>query len=139
MNSNFGEDFKYYETTIVLKDFLDKGSDGSINEIINIFQTLKPQVVRFTHAGKSEIEVIDDFYLENSDMSKDTIKISFKKAFELINQTNMPKPHSRYCVLRKEVGPIDANPQYIFGNEEAQIYVDAMTGNISDKNPVYPN
>jgi hypothetical protein len=40
-------------------------------------------------------------------------------------------------VLRKEVAPLDCNPQYIFGNKRAQLYVDAVTGEVKDYNPAY--
>ena len=70
-------------------------------------------------------------------MDKEPIKITFAEALEKLNQVNFPKPHSRYCVLRKEVGPKDANVQYIFGNSKAQLYVDAVTGEVTDLNPVF--
>ena len=40
-------------------------------------------------------------------------------------------------VLRKQVGPVDANPQWIFGNLHSQIYVDAVTGAVSKDNPAF--
>jgi hypothetical protein len=52
---------------------------------------------------------------------------------------NAPKPHSRQVVLRKEVGPNSINPQYIFGNFQAQLYVDAVTGDVKTKNPAFPD
>ena len=39
-------------------------------------------------------------------------------------ETNIVKPHSQKVVLRRELGPIDANPQYIFGNTHEHVYVD---------------
>ena len=71
-------------------------------------------------------------------MNNEAIKVSFKEAYNKIMATNYPKPHSRHVVLRKEIGPQDANPQYIFGNSQAQIYVDAVTGDVTDKNPAFP-
>ena len=56
-------------------------------------------------------------------------------------EANCPKPHSKKCTLRKELGPngADVNAQYIFGNSEQQVYVDAVTGKVSLTNPVYPS
>ena len=85
----------------------------------------------------NKIDVKDGFWIEDCVLNNEVIKVSYQEAFEKMMATNMPKPHSRHCVLRKEVGPKDANPQYIFGNTRAQIYVDATTGKVSDKNPVF--
>ena len=64
---------------------------------------------------------------------------SVMQAYEKMMNANCPKPHSRHCVLRREVGPIaDINPQYIFGNDQMQVYVDAMTGEVRTNNPVFP-
>lgn len=70
-------------------------------------------------------------------MNEEVINISYKEAYEKMMEANYPKPHSKHCVLRKEVGPYDCNPQYIFGNIEAQIYVDAVTGAVSDQSPAF--
>lgn len=52
--------------------------------------------------------------------------------------SNFPKPHSRNCVLRREIGPIpDVNPQYIFGNTKSQLYVDAVTGSVTNHTPAF--
>jgi hypothetical protein len=75
--------------------------------------------------------------MEDSPLDKEPVKVTFAEALEKLNQVNFPKPHSRYCVLRKEVGPKDANVQYIFGNSHAQLYVDAVTGEVTDHNPVF--
>ena len=53
-------------------------------------------------------------------------------------EANIPKPHSKNVVLRKEIGSLDANPQYIFGNSQAQVYVDAVTGEVRGYNPAFP-
>ena len=129
-----------------MADYLDsENTSDSISGISNIFQTIEKkgegfdtQVIMFSHVGDStQIDIVHSFWVE--DMPMDSIKLTFKEAYEKMMATNLPKPHSRNCVLRKELGPIDANPQYIFGNSKAQIYVDAITGDVTDKNPVYPS
>lgn len=143
---NYGQDYKWYETCVVLKDFLDEENDGTVTGVSNIFQVLEQKgegydvhVVMFTHVGDvTETQVAHTFWVEDRPMNDDEITVTFEKALELINQVNMPKPHSRQAVLRKEIGPLAANPQWIFGNQAAQIYVDAVTGEVRDYNPVYP-
>lgn len=70
-------------------------------------------------------------------MNDELIKLTYKDAFDRVMATNCPKPHSQHVVLRKELGPKVANPQYIFGNSSAQLYVDAVTGEVRDTNPVF--
>ncbi len=146
MFNTYGKDYRWYETCIVLKDFLDEENDGTITGVSNIFQVVFEKgngadvnVVMITHVGDStQVDVKRGFWVEDKPMNEDAIKVSFKDAYDKVMAVNYPKPHSRHIVLRKEVGPIDANPQYIFGNSQAQLYVDAGTGNVVDKNPVFP-
>ena len=87
----------------------------------------------------SNIEVKEGFWVEDYPLNNEAVCISFEEAFTKLMEANCPKPHSRHCVLRKEIGPVDANPQYIFGNSRAQIYVDATTGEVSTINPAFPD
>lgn len=146
MFNTYGKDYRWYETCIVLKDFMDEDNDGTVTGVSNIFQVVFEKgngadvnVVMITHVGDStQVDVKRGFWVEDYPMNDEAIKVSFKKAYDKVMAVNYPKPHSRHIVLRKEVGPIDANPQYIFGNSQAQLYVDAGTGNVVDKNPVFP-
>lgn len=138
MLQNYGKDFKWYETSIAMKNFLDE--DGNeIESIQNVFQVLinnDPLVVIFIHTEvEDKIQKIHSFWVEDFPLAG--VDITYEQAFDIINKVNYPKPHSRYCVLRKQVGPKEINPQYIFGNQTAQIYVDAITGKVTDKNPAF--
>lgn len=148
MYLTYGKDYKWFETCIVLNEYLDsENTNDSVIGISNIFQVLEQKdsksfdvhVIMYTHVGDStQVDVKHDFWIEDMPMNNDSIKVSFKEAYAKMMAANLPKPHSRQCVLRKEVGPKDCNPQYIFGNSEAQIYVDAVTGNVTDVNPAFP-
>ena len=146
MFTNYGKDYRWYETCIVLKDFLDEENDGTITGVSNIFQVVWEKdngadvnVIMFTHVGDStQVDVKRGFWVEDMPMNEDAIKVTFKEAYDKVMAVNLPKPHSRHVVLRKEVGPNTINPQYIFGNAQAQIYVDAVTGDVTDKNPAFP-
>ncbi len=149
MFTNYGKVYRWYETCIVLDEFMDEECDGSIKGVSNVFQTIEEfeegksfdtHVVMFTHTpDTTAVEVKWGFWVEDFPLNDEVIKVTFKEAFDKVMATNYPKPHSQHVVLRKEIGPNDANPQYIFGNSHAQIYVDAVTGEVSDKNPVFPS
>lgn len=148
MYMNYGGDYRWFETCIVLQDFLDEENDGTITGVSNVFQ-----VVDISEDGKSaDVHVIltshtpdttaydvkQAFWVEDMPMENEAIKVTFTQAFEKLMATNCPKPHSKHVVLRKQVGPVDANPQYIFGNMNEVVFVDAVTGEVSTENPCFP-
>lgn len=146
MYTNYGKDYRWFETCIVMKDYLDAENDGTIAGVSNIFQIVEgdgksfdTKVIMFTHTpDTAAVEVKNGFWVEDFPLNDEAIKVTFKQAFDNLMATNCPKPHSKHCVLRKEVGPKEANPQYIFGNQTAQVYVDATTGEVKTSNPAFP-
>ena len=147
MYLNYAEDYRWFETCIVLKDYLDEEAcDGTITGISNVFQVVIEKeksadvfVVLYSHTpDTSAVDVKHGFWVEDYPLNNEDLKVTFTQAYENLMQTNCPKPHSKQVVLRKQVGPVDANPQYIFGNIQEQVYVDAVTGDVSTKNPAFP-
>lgn len=148
MSLNYAKDYRWYETCITVQDYFDSenASKPIVTGVSNIFQYLVDadehsadvQVVMYTHVKDSAVtEAKSGFWVGDEPMNDVEIKLTYIDAYNKMMVANMPKPHSRQCVLRKELGPKDVNPQYIFGNVKAQIYVDAVTGAVSDHNPVY--
>lgn len=147
MYVNYGGNYRWFETCITLQDFLDEENDGTVTSVSNIFQVVEESetgadvhVVLAAHTpDTTAYEVKHAFWVEDYVLNEEAITVTFEQAYEKLMATNCPKPHSKHCVLRKQVGPVDANPQYIFGNSEAQVYVDATTGDVSTDNPVFPS
>lgn len=144
---NYGENYSWYESYIVLKDFLDSEEcDGTIESVSNVFQVV---VEEETGADAFAVfsnytldsygyEVREGIWVGDFSLNSEEIKLTFEEAFQKIQEVNAPKPHSRHCVLRREVGPVpNVNPQYVFGNNKAQLYVDVVTGEVSDVNPAF--
>lgn len=147
MFTTYGEGFRWFESCVTLKYFMDGDTaSNEIETIRNVFQVVEQcspttadvHVVFCTHNGAdTEYEVIKGFWIEDYVLNDEQITVTFDEAIEKVFETNYPKPHSRQCVLRKQIGPKEANAQYIFGNSHAQLYVDAANGNVSDENPAY--
>lgn len=144
----YANDYRWYETCIVVKDFYDEEGAASptVVGVSNIFQYLTDvdeksadvHVVLFAHVpDTATVEVKHGFWVGDQPLNNEQIKVTFKDAYDKMMAANYPKPHSRQVVLRKEIGSKDANPQYIFGNSKAQLYVDAVTGAVTDKNPAF--
>jgi len=144
---NYQNDYRWYETCIVLNDFLDsENTDSSVFAVSNIFQyaidrddnSVDTRVVMFTHTVDTmAVDVKHAFWVGDCILNEDEIKLTFNEAYDRLMQANLPKPHSKQVVLRKELGPKIINPQYIFGNVQSHVYVDAVTGDVSTTNPAY--
>ena len=146
MYMNHGQDYRWFETCMKLNDFLDEENDGSLAEVVNVFQAVieresgfDTKVFKFQHFadGTYAQDSIDGFWVEDQPLNEEAIVITYQEAYEKLMEVNMPKPHSRYVTLRKQVGPIDANPQYIFGNIQETLFVDAVTGEVKNYNPAF--
>ena len=145
MVENYDTSFVYYETEIILNDFLDEECDGSFETVTNIFQTFadndtlqKPTVFMFIHEGDStQIENVTGYWLEDIALRDGDIVINYKDAYQKLIETNFPKPHAKTCTLRNEVGPCPSNAQYIFGDIDSQLYVDAITGDVLENSPAF--
>lgn len=146
MYNKVGGDYRWYETCIQLNDFLDEENDGSLYEVVNVFQAIidrdegyDTKVYKFQHFANgvyAEDSTIG-FWIEDFPMNDDAVQITYQEAYDNLMAVNMPKPHSRYVTLRKQVGPVEANPQYIFGNLYETVFVDAVTGEVRDYNPSF--
>ena len=139
-------DYRWFETGVVLKDWLDEENDGTIEMVVNVFQVVEcldstsfdTVVYKYQHTVDSTVmDSVHGFWIEDEPLNEQIITVTFKEAYEKVMSVNLPKPHTRQVVLRKQVGPIGANPQWIFGNLHSQIYVDAITGEVTDENPAF--
>ena len=141
--------YRFYEVTAKFENYFDSEStNGNIEAVNSVFQVITQidstsadsHVLTFIHiAGQKDTLIVEHgFWVENFPMNDEKIELTFEEAYNKMMSANCVKPHSKMCVLRKEVGPIDTNVQYIFGNQQAQVYVDAVTGNVSLNNPVFP-
>ena len=60
MFQNYGEDYRWFETGVILKDWLDEENDGSIEMVVNVFQMVEVRdsssfdtfVVKYQHVGE---------------------------------------------------------------------------------------
>lgn len=144
---NYGDDYRWYETCILMKDFMDEEPTSDVIMVNSIFQVVTERgkgydvhVIKISHQlDTSYVEVVKGLWVEDFSMNDEEIIVTYEEAWNKAMEANCPKPHSQHCVLRKEVGPKAANPQYIFGNSRCQIYVDANTGEATPVNPVILN
>lgn len=148
MYVNYKDNYRWYETEILLPEFMDSDSVTSNPEmIVNVLQSIVEKgngadvwVHKFQHFKNGEIvhDSIQGFWIENYALNDEVIKLKYTEAWDRMMQTNFPKPHSRYVTLRNPIGPVAVNTQWIFGNIQEQIWVDAVTGDTKNSNPAFP-
>lgn len=143
MVSKDKESFIWLETLVRLESYLDEENDGSYDEVVNVFQTInngEPMVYKFQHFkdGTNTADSIIGFWIEDHPLLDSLLNVPYDSAFVLMSKANLPKPHSKNAILRNPIGPKLCNPQWVFGNIDTQIWVDATDGNISKSNPAFP-
>lgn len=143
---NYKEDYRWYETQLVLKDWIDAPDfDGSVEKITSVFQVVEEHgksadvhVVFFeTTETDRKSYAVEGFWIEDYPMNDDPIVITYEEAWKRLQEANIIKPHSKKCILRNSVGPKAANPQWVFGNIHECVFVDATTGDVTAKNPAF--
>lgn len=148
MYMKFGENYRWYETDILLPEFLDS-EDVTSNPVmvVNIFQSVVEEgnsydtwVWKYQHLADGTVltDSIHGFWVENVELNNEVIKLKYTEAFDRMMQTNFEKPHSKHVTLRNPVGPVSVNTQWIFGNIHQQIWIDAVTGDAKNSNPAFP-
>ena len=148
MYMKYKNDYRWFETEILLPYFLDSDSVTSNPEmVVNILQSIVDKgngadvwVHKFQHFKDGTVlhDSIQGFWIENCALNDEVIKLNYTAAYERMMQTNFPKPHSKHVTLRNPVGPVSVNTQWIFGNIHEQIWVDAVTGDTKNSNPAFP-
>ena len=143
---NYKQDYRWYETQLVLKDWIDAPDfDGTIEKATSVFQVVdevgQSADVHVVYLETTETNrtsySIEGFWIEDSPMNDDPIVITYEEAWKRLQEANIVKPHSKKCVLRNSVGPKSANAQWVFGNIRQTVFVDAKTGEVSSKNPAF--
>lgn len=148
MYLKFKDNYRWYETGILLPEFLDSEDVTSDPEmVVNVFQGIVEKgngfdtwVYKFQHFpdGTLLTDSIKGFWIEDFPLDEEEIAVKYLDAYDKIMATNAPKPHSKNCILRKPIGPVACNAQYVFGNIKEQLWVDAKTGDVKNSSPAFP-
>lgn len=139
---NVGDDYEWFETQIELeKSLVDSTQTGEIKQIKNVFQKVEPVGKGFnvtvwqvyTNKYGTVYKYDNTFWIEDLQLNETPVPLTFQQSYERLMQANIAKPDTRFCVLRKPVGPNpDQHPIYIYGNARTgTVAVDAITGHVS--------
>lgn len=145
-------EWNWFECCIDMEDFINEADTCNVIAVANIFSFIQildtvtgsyqPTVILRAHVGDTTVTEIREGLWVGDDPMNDynPMEVDFAHAWNYMMMTNCVKPHSKHCVLRKEVGPVGGvDPIYIFGNQSAQVYVMSNTGEVTTTNPVFPH
>lgn len=139
-----GEKYAWYETRVLFSDSIKDGSldDLKVTDVTDIFQLFGParsQTIS-TNVEKGTIvpKPIYDIWIEDVDMSSSEIKLTVKDVLEKLKAWDGILPPAVGMTLRQPLGPRRCNPQWVIGNIFQVIFVDAVTGDITDWCPAFP-
>ena len=148
MYAKYKDSYRWYETEILLPEFLDAENVTSNPEmVVNVLQSIVEEgngadvwVHKFQHFKDGTVvhDSIQGFWIENYPLNDEVIKLKYTEAWDKMMAVNFPKPHSKHVTLRNPIGPVAVNTQWIFGNIHEQIWVDAVTGECKNSNPAFP-
>lgn len=137
------DSFVWYETIVHLDSYLDEANNNSYDSVVNIFKAIKngqPMIHRFFHlkGNVNYRDSIPGFWVEDCPLIDSLLKVPYDSAYMYMTRVNLPKPHSKNAILRCPLGPKDCNPQWVFGNIDSQIWVDATDGTVRESDPSFP-
>ena len=100
-----------------------------------------PQVQYITDNVKDGTQIpypINDIWIEDADMSDKPVKLSAEEALMRLKEWNgiLPKDCD-FIILRLPVGPKDCNVQWVFGDVDEVLFIDAVTGEVRDYDPAF--
>lgn len=111
-----------------------------VNDVFCYWNTDGPWVQYINSNVKSGVQIpwpIHDVWIEDADMSDWPVKLSAEDALMKLKEYNGVLPKSNFITLRRPVGPKECNPQWTFGDVYNVLFIDAVTGKITDSNPAF--
>lgn len=146
MKRYYGEEYRWHGCYILYHNYLDEGGGGAIEEVTNIFQVRSDtsnshdvnMIIKKHTLDDDTTDSIKSLWVEEDvPMFLSDIQITHRQA--TIAARKEGELHTKHLVLRKQLGPMPANPQYIFGNNQGLVFVDAITGDVSHESPAFRN
>ncbi|MBP5425062.1 MAG: hypothetical protein J6Y33_03200 [Prevotella sp.] len=112
-----------------------------VNDVFCYWDTARGPMVQFVNSNvRDGIQIpwpVSGVWIEDADMSEAPIKLDPEQALMRLKEVNCPIPPAKGMSLRLPVGPVACNPQYVVGDVFDVIFIDAVTGEVSNWNPAF--
>ena len=142
------ENYQWRNSLVILNDTvtmenIDELHVVSIRDVFYYWDNEKgPQTQYITDHVKFGTQIpypINDVWIEDTDMSEQPVKLSAEEALQKLKEYNGILPKGcNFITLRLAVGPKACNPQWVFGDVYDVLFIDAVTGEIRDWDPAFP-
>lgn len=140
-----GHEYQWRNLQVLFNDFIktDNLDDLHITDITSVyFYWNEGPWVQYisTNVKKGTIipNKIQDVWIEDCDMSNCEIKLGVEDVLKRLKEWNGVLPQAKGMVLRLPVGPRNCNAQWVIGGIGDPIFVDAVTGDITNWCPAFP-
>lgn len=140
-----GKKYAWYESKVMFRDSLkaDNLDDVHVVDVTDVFQMFDPALCQTisTNIEKGTIipAPIPDLWIEDVDMSELPLKITAGDVIEKLKAWDGIIPPAQGMTLRCPLGPRRCNAQWVIGNIKDVIFIDAVTGDITDWCPAFPD
>lgn len=139
-----GEQYAWYETRVLFNDSLKWETIGGlkVTDVTDIFQVFEPMRCQFISSSIEKGTIIAppiaDIWIEDCDMSEAPVKLWPEDVLALLQRWDGILPPAVGMTLRIPLGPRKCNAQWVIGNIFDVIFVDAVTGEITNWCPAFP-
>lgn len=134
------DDYRWYETTIKLDEYIDsENCDGTVAEVTNIFRYINKEtddvaMILITHNRDTTIyDIRNTIRIGYDALNDEPINLTFKDAYQRLTESNTVKPHTRSCSLCLNSVPGCSTAEYIFSADTVEVYVNAVTGDVTSE------
>ena len=142
-----GKEFQWRNSRVILNDTLtaddlDDLHVVAVNDVFFYWDDQKGPMVQYINSHvKYGVQIpfpINDVWIEDADMSDKEIKLSAEDALLRLKEWNGVLPQGCNAItLRYPVGPKDCNAQWVFGDVYDVLFIDAVTGEVTDYDPAF--
>lgn len=139
-----GEQYAWYETRVVFNDSIKAETIAGlkVTDVTDIFQLFGPARCQWISTDVKEGTIIPkpipDIWIEDCDMSHAEIRLWPEDVLDKLKAWDGIIPPAKGMTLRIPLGPRRCNAQWVIGNIMQVIFVDAVTGDITDWCPAFP-
>ena len=140
-----GEEYQWRNSRVVFNEAVtfDNIDELHVTDVIDVFCYWSDGMWVQYIASNVEKGVqipwpINDVWIEDANMSEAPVKLSAEDAVARLKEVNYTLPKDcNFITLRLPVGPKACNPQWTFGDAYDVLFIDAVTGEVTDWNPAF--
>lgn len=138
--------YQWRNSRVIFNDTLtfDNIDDLHITDINDVFyywdKDKGPQVQYINVNVKRGTQIpwpINDVWIEDDNLSETPIKLTAEDALQRLKEVNCPIPPAKSMTLRLPIGPCACNAQWVIGDVNDVLFIDAVTGEVSNWNPAF--